>query len=91
MVKQYKEKIEGTRKLKPKFNKNYKIHFDPILLEKFSKKINAKAKELEIFPEILAGKKDLVAMIQKKSNAKLLTGWRKKIIGAELNEYLKNL
>jgi len=91
LVKQYKEKIEGTRKLKPKFNKNYKIHFDPILLEKFSKKINAKAKELEIFPEILAGKKDLVAMIQKKSNAKLLTGWRKKIIGAELNEYLKNL
>ena len=66
LVKQYKEKIEGTRKLKPKFNKNYKIHFDPILLEKFSKKINAKAKELEIFPEILAGKKDLVAMIQKK-------------------------
>ena len=91
LVKQYKEKIEGTGKLKPKFNKNYKIRLDPIILEKFSKIINAKAKELEIFPEVLASKKDLAAMIQEKSNAKLLTGWRKKIIGAELNEYLKNL
>ena len=90
LVKQYKEKIEGTGKLKPKFNKNYKIRLDPIILEKFSKIINAKAKELEIFPEVLASKKDLAAMIQEKSNAKLLTGWRKKIIGAELNEYLKN-
>jgi ribonuclease D len=90
LVKQYKEKIEGTGKLKPKFNKNYKIRLDPIILEKFSKIINAKAKKLEIFPEVLASKKDLVAMIQDKSNAKLLKGWRKKIIGTELNEYLKN-
>ena len=90
LVKQFKEKIEGS-KIYPTLNKNYKIRFDPILLEKFSKKINAKAKELEIFPEVLAGKKDLLAMIQKKNNARLLTGWRKKIIGAELSEYMKNL
>jgi len=91
LVKKCKEKIEGTRKINPKFNKNYKIRFDPILLEKFSKKINSKAKELKIFPEVLAGKKDLLALIQKKDNAKLLTGWRNKIIGAELSEDLKNL
>jgi len=91
LVKKCKEKIEETRKINPKFNKNYKIRFDPILLEKFSKKINSKAKELKIFPEVLAGKKDLLALIQKKDNAKLLTGWRNKIIGAELSEDLKNL
>ena len=91
MVEQCKEKIEESRKIYPKFNNNYKSRFDPILLEKFSKKINSKAKELKIFPEVLAGKKDLLALIQKKDNAKLLTGWRNKIIGAELSEDLKNL
>jgi len=91
LVKKCKEKIEETRKINSKFNKNYTIRFDPILLEKFSKKINSKAKELKIFPEVLAGKKDLLALIQKKDNAKLLTGWRNKIIGAELSEDLKNL
>ena len=39
----------------------------------------------------LAGKKDLLAMMQEKNNAKLLTGWRKKIIGSELKEFMKNL
>ena len=78
-------------KLKPKFNKNYKIRFDANLLEKFSKVVAKKANELKIFPEVLASKKDLLAMVQEKSNAKLLTGWRKKIIGSELKEFLNNL
>ncbi len=91
LVKQYKEKTKEMGKLKPKFNKNYKIHFDTNLLEKFSKVVAKKANELKIFPEVLAGKKDLLAMIQEKSNAKLLTGWRKKIIGSELKEFLNNL
>jgi len=90
LVQQHKENIEGVGKLKPKFNKNYKIHSDPYLLEKLSKIISVKAKELNIFPEVLAGKKDLLALSQKNSNSKLLTGWRKKAIGAELNELLKN-
>ena len=90
LVQQHKENIEGVGKLKPKFNKNYKIHSDPNLLEKLSKIISVKAKELNIFPEVLAGKKDLLALNQKNSNSKLLTGWRKKAIGAELNELLKN-
>ena len=90
LVQQHKENIERVGKLKPKFNKNYKIHSDPNLLEKLSKIISVKAKELNIFPEVLAGKKDLLALNQKNSNSKLLTGWRKKAIGAELNELLKN-
>ena len=90
LVQQHKENIEGVGKLKPKFNKNYKIHSDPNLLEKLSKIISVRAKELNIFPEVLAGKKDLLALNQKNSNSKLLTGWRKKAIGAELNELLKN-
>ena len=90
LVRQHKENIERVGKLKPKFNKNYKIHSDPNLLEKLSKIISVKAKELNIFPEVLAGKKDLLALNQKNSNSKLLTGWRKKAIGAELNELLKN-
>ena len=90
LVQQHKENIERVGKLKPKFNKNYKIHSDPNLLEKLSKIIRVKAKELNIFPEVLAGKKDLLALNQKNSNSKLLTGWRKKAIGAELNELLKN-
>jgi len=91
LVQQHKENIEGVGKLKPKFNKNYKIHSDPYLLEKLSKIISVKAKELNIFPEVLAGKKDLLALSQKNSNSKLLTGWRNKAIGAELNSLLKNL
>ena len=90
LVRQHKENIERVGKLKPKFNKNYKIHSDPNLLEKLSKIISVKAKELNIFPEVLAGKKDLLALSQKNSDSKLLTGWRKKAIGAELNELLKN-
>jgi len=90
LVQQHKENIERVGKLKPKFNKHYKIHSDPNLLEKLSKIISVKAKELNIFPEVLAGKKDLLALNQKNSNSKLLTGWRKKAIGAELNELLKN-
>jgi len=61
------------------------------LLEKLSKIISVKAKELNIFPEVLAGKKDLLALSQKNSDSKLLTGWRNKAIGAELNSLLKNL
>ena len=91
LVQQHKENIEGVGKLKPKFNKNYKIHSDPYLLEKLSKIISVKAKELNIFPEVLAGKKDLLALSQKNSDSKLLTGWRNKVIGAELNSLLKNL
>jgi len=91
LVQQHKENIEGVGKLKPKFNKNYKIHSDPYLLEKLSKIIRVKAKELNIFPEVLAGKKDLLALSQKNSDSKLLTGWRNKAIGAELNSLLKNL
>ena len=91
LVQQHKENIEGVGKLKPKFNKNYKIHSDPYLLEKLSKIISVKAKELNIFPEVLAGKKDLLALSQKNSDSKLLTGWRNKAIGAELNSLLKNL
>ena len=91
LVQQHKENIEGVGKLKPKFNKNYKIHSDPYLLEKLSKIISVKAKELNIFPEVLAGKKDLLALCQKNSDSKLLTGWRNKAIGAELNSLLKNL
>ena len=91
LVQQHKENIEGVGKLKPKFNKNYKIHSDPYLLEKLSKIISVKAKELNIFPEVLAGKKDLLALSQKNSGSKLLTGWRNKAIGAELNSLLKNL
>ena len=91
LVQQHKENIEGVGKLKPKFNKNYKIHSDPNLLEKLSKIISVKAKELNIFPEVLAGKKDLLALSQKNSDSKLLTGWRNKAIGAELNSLLKNL
>ena len=88
---QIKDKTKQMRKLKPKFNKNYKISFDANLLEKFSKVVAKKANELKIFPEVLASKKDLLAMVQEKSDAKLLTGWRKKIIGSELNESLNNL
>ena len=91
LVRQHKENIERVGKLKPKFNKNYKIHSDPNLLEKLSKIISVKAKELNIFPEVLAGKKDLLALSQKNSDSKLLTGWRNKAIGAELNSLLKNL
>ena len=91
LVQQHKENIERVGKLKPKFNKNYKIHSDPYLLEKLSKIISVKAKELNIFPEVLAGKKDLLALSQKNSDSKLLTGWRHKAIGAELNSLLKNL
>jgi len=91
LVQQHKENIERVGKLKPKFNKNYKIHSDPYLLEKLSKIISVKAKELNIFPEVLAGKKDLLALSQKNSASKLLTGWRNKAIGAELNSLLKNL
>ena len=91
LVQQHKENIERVGKLKPKFNKNYKIHSDPYLLAKLSKIISLKAKELNIFPEVLAGKKDLLALSQKNSNSKLLTGWRNKAIGAELNSLLKNL
>ena len=91
LVQQHKENIERVGKLKPKFNKNYKIHSDPYLLEKLSKIISVKAKELNIFPEVLAGKKDLLALCQKNSDSKLLTGWRNKAIGAELNSLLKNL
>lgn len=91
LVQQHKENIEGVGKLKLKFNKNYKIHSDPYLLEKLSKIISVKAKELNIFPEVLAGKKDLLALSQKNSDSKLLTGWRNKAIGAELNSLLKNL
>ncbi len=91
LVKPYKEKTKEMGKLKPKFNKNYKIRFDTNLLNKFSKIVAKKANELKIFPEVLASKKDLLAMVQEKSNAKLLTGWRKKIIGSELNESLNNL
>ena len=91
LVQQHKENIERVGKLKPKFNKNYKIHYDPNLLEKLSKIISVKAKELNIFPEVLAGKKDLLALNQENSNSKLLTGWRNKAIGAELNSLLKNL
>ena len=88
LIEQHREKIDRTGQLKIIFNKNHKIHFDPNLLEKFSKIIATKANELNIFPEVLAGKKDLLAMMQKKDNAKLLTGWRKKIIGAQLSELL---
>ena len=91
LVQQHKENMEGVGKLKPKFNKNYKIHSDPYFLEKLSKIISVKAKELNIFPEVLAGKKDLLALSQKNSDSKLLTGWRNKAIGAELNSLLKNL
>ena len=91
LVQQHKENIEGVGKLKPKFNKNYKIHSDPNLQEKLSKIIRVKAKKLNIFPEVLAGKKDLLALSQKNSDSKLLTGWRNKAIGAELNSLLKNL
>jgi len=91
LVKPYKEKTKEMGKLKPKFNKNYKIRFDTNLLNKFSKIVAKKANELKIFPEVLASKKDLLAMVQEKSDAKLLTGWRKKIIGSELNESLNNL
>ena len=91
LVKQYKEKTKEMGKLKPKFNKHYKIRFDPNLLNKFSKIVAKKANELKIFPEVLASKKDLLAMVQEKNDAKLLTGWRKKIIGSELNESLNNL
>ena len=91
LVKPYKEKTKEMGKLKPKFKKNYKIRFDTNLLNKFSKIVAKKANELKIFPEVLASKKDLLAMVQEKSNAKLLTGWRKKIIGSELNESLNNL
>jgi len=91
LVKPNKEKTKEMGKLKPKFNKNYKIRFDTNLLNKFSKVVAKKANELKIFPEVLASKKDLLAMVQEKSNAKLLTGWRKKIIGSELKEFLNNL
>jgi len=91
LVKQYKEKTKEMGKLKPKFNKNYKIRFDANLLAKLSKVVAKKANELKIFPEILASKKDLLAMVQEKNNAKLLTGWRKKIIGSKLKEFLNNL
>jgi ribonuclease D len=91
LVKPYKEKTKEMGKLKPKFKKNYRIRFDTNLLNKFSKVIAKKANELKIFPEVLASKKDLLAMVQEKSNAKLLTGWRKKIIGSELKEFLNNL
>ena len=78
LVKPYKEKTKEMGKLKSKFNKNYKIRFDTNLLDKFSKIVAKKANELKIFPEVLASKKDLLAMVQEKSDAKLLTGWRKK-------------
>ena len=91
LVKPYKEKTKDMRELKPKFNKNHKIRFDANLLEKLSQVVAEKAHELKIFPEVLASKKDLLSMVQKKSNAKLLTGWRKKIIGSELKEFLNNL
>jgi len=88
LIKRHKEKIEENGQLIIKFNSNHKIRFDPNLIEKFRKIIAKKAKELKIFPEVLASKKDLLAMIQKKNNAKLLSGWRKKVIGAELKELL---
>ena len=91
LVKTYKEKTKEMGKLKPKFKKNHKIRFDANLLEKFSKVVAEKAYELKIFPEVLASKKDLLSMVQEKSNTKLLTGWRKKIIGSELKEFLNNL
>ena len=87
LVNTYKEKTEEMGKLKPKFKKNHKIRFDANLLEKFSKVVAKKANELKIFPEVLASKKDLLSMVQEKNNAKLLTGWRKKIIGSELKKF----
>ena len=56
-------------------------------LKKMQKVVAARAAELELAPETIASRKDLTAvLIDGSRDARILTGWRKELIGDELLE-----
>jgi len=57
--------------------------------KKCSQIIRAKAEELGIPAEVLGSKRDIQALLKGRPNARLSTGWRADLIGAELTAALK--
>ncbi len=53
-------------------------------LRKLSGIVKAKASELDIAPEILASKRDIMALLRGDAVQRVTTGWRKSVIGDEL-------
>ncbi len=54
------------------------------LLKELKASLKAKAEELDIRPELLAGKRDLQALASGKSETRATRGWRREILGKEL-------
>jgi ribonuclease D len=57
---------------------------DPRILKALSDVVKITAKELDVAPEILATRKELGALIKGNTDLRVLTGWRKEIIGDAL-------
>ena len=64
---------------KPRFSEKEKK-----ILNALVKAVKKKSAELDIIPEVIASKKELTSLISKNYNSRLMTGWRKEIIGNEL-------
>ena len=54
------------------------------LLKSAQKILAARAAELDLAPEILAPKKEVLAAIQGDCESRVFSGWRKQIVGDEL-------
>ena len=54
------------------------------LYERMYKLVHARARERQLSPTLIAGRKDLQALVRGESADTLLTGWRRAIIGEEL-------
>ena len=59
-----------------------------MMLKEMSKRVEQKALNLKIYPEILCSKKELLAISLGENNSRVFSGWRKKIIGEELLKLL---
>jgi len=59
-----------------------------MILKEMSKRVEQKALNLKIYPEILCSKKELLAISLGENNSRVFNGWRKKIIGEELLKLL---
>ena len=59
-----------------------------MILKEMSKRVEQKALNLKIYPEILCSKKELLAIGLGENNSRVFNGWRKKIIGEELLKLL---
>jgi ribonuclease D len=57
---------------------------DPRILQKLGSIVKTTAEALGFAPEILATRKELGALMKEKTDLRVLTGWRKKIIGDAL-------